>query len=104
MPLLKPPRPPAYFLGPRLPVFDPLKILKPPAKKELTRKEREALLGACRGYNNREIATAMGTSVPMVKNLLRFAYIKIGVNDGQSSRVAAVLFAIRNGWFNPFSD
>jgi DNA-binding NarL/FixJ family response regulator len=101
MALMKPPRP--NYGTARLPVYKE-KAPKAPIRKALQARERQALLAACKGYTNREIATEMGTTLQVAKNLLRSAYIKIGVNDGACSRVKALLFVIRNGWFNPLSD
>lgn len=79
---------------PRLPVYTPP---TPALEKPLSPREMQALMGACQGWCNKEIAMDMRTSADIVKNLLRVVYLKLHVD----SRTAAVIEAIKRGWFIP---
>jgi len=57
-------------------------------------REREVLKLVAMGYNNKKIAFEMGISERTVQSHLINVFRKIGV----SSRVGAVLYALRQGW------
>jgi DNA-binding NarL/FixJ family response regulator len=78
---------------PRLPIYKE-KVYVP---KELTPREREAVIGICHGLTNKEIASDMQVSEQVIKNYLRCSYIKLNI----TTRSAAVVIAIKRGWFKP---
>jgi DNA-binding NarL/FixJ family response regulator len=86
MGLLRPPKP----RSPRIPVSRDAEY----KEKTLGLREREALLGACRGLSNKEIATAMFTTEQTIKNQMSAVYAKLRVPN----RSAAIAYVFRNGW------
>jgi DNA-binding NarL/FixJ family response regulator len=65
--------------------------------KPMSPREKEALLWACRGLTNKEISTLMGASDNTVRCLLKQVFKKLGV----TTRTAATICAIKEGWFTP---
>lgn len=63
--------------------------------EHLTERELEVLKLAADGLGNRDIAERLHLSRRTVEGILRTIFNKIGVG----SRVEAVLFALRKGWF-----
>lgn len=80
---------------PRLQVYS--EKSQPATEKALSQREMRALMGACHGWCNKEIASEMDTSDSTVRNLLKVVYLKLRVDN----RTAAVLEAIKRGWFSP---
>jgi DNA-binding NarL/FixJ family response regulator len=64
------------------------------SEDEPSEREMEILLGAARGYSNRQIATSLSISEATVKRHLANVYSKIGVG----SRGEAVRKALTRGW------
>ena len=62
----------------------------------LTPREMEILELICRGASNNDIARGLGISYQTVKNHVTAILHKLGVKD----RTQAVLYAIRNEWFD----
>lgn len=79
---------------PRMRVYTPP---TPAVEKALSPREMQALMGACHGWVSKEIAFDMGVSVDTVRNLMKLVYLKLRVDN----RTAAVLEAIKRGWFSP---
>lgn len=73
-------------------MFNPERIAK--EKPKLTQREMQSVMGLCQGMSNKEMAADRGTSEQVIKNYLRVAYLKMGV----SSRSAAIIHAVRQGW------
>lgn len=70
---------------------------RPPAvnsTEHLTRRELEVLKLAAKGMSNRDIADELGIALRTVKSHLESIFAKMGV----SSRVEAVLEALKRGW------
>jgi len=63
--------------------------------KPLSPRELEILELICQGDSNKEIAQSLGISYQTVKNHVTAILHKLEVSD----RTQAVLFALRNGWF-----
>lgn len=66
----------------------------------LTNREAEILRLMAGGFNNREIADALGTSEGTVKNHVSSILSKLGVRD----RVRAVLRGVELGYMSPLAD
>lgn len=67
----------------------------PEPLRTLTPREMEALMHACRGLENKELAWEMGITHATAKNLFRTIYLKLQVDN----RTSAVMHAIRQGWY-----
>jgi len=58
----------------------------------LSRRERRIIAEVVQGYKNREVATHLGTSEQMIKNVLRIIFDKTGVSD----RLELALFVMHH--------
>jgi two-component system, NarL family, response regulator LiaR len=67
----------------------------PKASEPLTEREMEILRMAANGMGNKDIADKLHLSRRTVEGTLRTIFNKLGV----SSRVEAILYALRKGWF-----
>jgi len=65
------------------------------ALDQLTKRELEVLKLAAKGMSNREIALDLSISVRTVQTHLSNIFTKIGVG----SRIEAVIYGLRQGWF-----
>ncbi len=65
------------------------------ALDQLTKRELEVLKLAAKGMSNREIALELSISVRTVQTHLSNIFTKIGVG----SRIEAVIYGLRQGWF-----
>ncbi|GAH50734.1 unnamed protein product, partial [marine sediment metagenome] len=65
--------------------------------EHLTRRETEVLKLAAKGMSNRDIASYLGLTEGTVKGYFVNIFGKMGV----SSRIEAVLEAVRRGWISP---
>ena len=68
---------------------------KEAALDQLTKRELEVLKLAAKGMSNREIALDLSISVRTVQTHLSNIFTKIGVG----SRIEAVIYGLRQGWF-----
>jgi len=68
---------------------------KEAALNQLTKRELEVLKLAAKGMSNREIALDLSISVRTVQTHLSNIFTKIGVG----SRIEAVIYGLRQGWF-----
>jgi len=68
---------------------------KEAALDQLTKRELEVLKLAAKGMSNREIALELSISVRTVQTHLSNIFTKIGVG----SRIEAVIYGLRQGWF-----
>jgi len=68
---------------------------KEAALNQLTKRELEVLKLAAKGMSNREIALELSISVRTVQTHLSNIFTKIGVG----SRIEAVIYGLRQGWF-----
>jgi NarL family two-component system response regulator LiaR len=68
----------------------------PKAAEPLTEREMEILRLAANGMGNRDIADKLHLSRRTVEGSLRSTFNKLGV----SSRVEAIMYALRKGWFS----
>lgn len=69
-------------------------------EKNLTPREKEVLVMMARGWDNQQIAESLCVAEATVKFHVAHIYDKLGV----TSRVQAVLYAIRQGWAEPSSN
>lgn len=69
----------------------------PALEKALSQREMQVLMGACQGLCDKEIAFEMSISHGTVKNLFKVVRLKLRVDN----RTAAVVEAIKRGWFTP---
>lgn len=66
----------------------------PSGFEQLSRREREVLLGLMRGSRAKEISQEMFISLPTVRSQIRSVLLKLGVR----SQLAAVALAYQTGW------
>ena len=69
--------------------------VREPAKEVLTEREMEILKLAAEGLGNKDISSRLNLSRRTVEGTLRTIFDKLGVG----SRVEAILFGLRRGWF-----
>jgi DNA-binding CsgD family transcriptional regulator len=96
MGLLRPPNPRGLISPPRKPIAPRLSVFTGAEYREkaLSPRQREALLGACHGLSNKEIASAMHTTEQTIKNQMSSVYARLKVPN----RSAAIAYAFRQGW------
>jgi DNA-binding NarL/FixJ family response regulator len=71
--------------------------MRPMLGRPLSPREHATLMWLCGGLTNKEIATLMDITDSSVKSMTKQVFAKLGV----TTRTAATVRAIREGWFKP---